>query len=386
MNLGKCNLESLDFQNKDVLMRVDFNIPIKDDLVTNDERMLRVIPTIKYLLEKSKSIKLISHRGRPLENNQIQEEFSLAPVVKRLSEILGIEIPLLSTIEELNDKSGIMMLENIRFFEGEKNNSEVLSKKLASYADIFVMDAFATSHRKEASTYGVTDFIKNACVGLLIEKELNALNKILKDPEKPLLGIIGGSKISTKIKVIDSLTNYVDFLIIGGALANTCYKAMKKNIGKSFYEKDFLDVAERLIKNEKIILPKNVVVFDESQNKVIEKHINDVQDLDTIYDIGQKSLEYFKKHISEAKTIFWNGPLGKFEDERFSKGTSEVAKLMSKAKAYSIIGGGETITSFSNFNLMDSVDYASTGGGAFLEYIELNSLPCIEKIIKKNIE
>ena len=218
----------------------------------------------------------------------------------------------------------------------------------------------------------------------MVEDELEALKKILVNPKKPLIGIIGGSKISTKINVIDSLTSYADKLIIGGALANTCYMAMGKNIGQSLFEGDYLDVAEKFIDNEKIVLPENVIVLDKSNDSVLEKHIDDVASHEAIYDIGKKSLEYFQKHLASAKTIFWNGPLGKFEDPRFSKGTSEVAKIMSESEAYSIIGGGETITSFANINLMDSVDYASTAGGAFLEYIENNSLPCIDRIINKN--
>jgi phosphoglycerate kinase len=346
--------------------------------------MVRALPTINYLLEKSKSLRIITHRGRPSESGEIEPEFSVKPIANRLSELINIPVPIADSLEDLEQDKKIIMLENIRFFQGEKDNSEDLAKALGKHGDVYIMDAFGTAHRKQSSTFGVIDSVAEAGVGFLVEDELEALKKILVNPKKPLIGIIGGSKISTKIDVIDSLTSYVDKLIIGGALANTCYKAMGKNIGKSLFEEDYLGVAEKLVGNKKIVLPENVVVLDTSNDSVLEKHIDDIASHEAICDVGKRSLDYFQKHIASAKTIFWNGPLGKFEDPRFSEGTSEVAKIMSECEAYSIIGGGETITSFANINLMDSVDYASTAGGAFLEYIEKNSLPCIDKIIIKN--
>ena len=384
MDLTNSKLSSFNFKEKRVLLRVDFNIPIRDEEVLNDERMIRALPTIKYLLEKAKSLRIITHRGRPLESGEVQPEFSIKPIAERLSQLLDIPVPIAHSLDGLEQDKKIIMLENIRFFQGEKENSGNLSKTLGNYGDVYIMDAFGTAHRKQASTFGVIDSVAEAGVGFLVEDELEALKKILVKPKKPLIGIIGGSKISSKINVIDSLTSYVDKLILGGALANTCYMAMGKNIGKSLFEEDYIDVAEKLVGNEKIVLPENVVVLDTSNDSVLEKHIDDIASHESICDVGKKSLEYFQKHIKSAKTVFWNGPLGKFEDPRFSEGTSEVAKIMSESKAYSIIGGGETITSFANINLMDSVDYASTAGGAFLEYIENNSLPCIDKIITKN--
>jgi phosphoglycerate kinase len=277
------------------------------------------------------------------------------------------------------------MLENIRFYKGEKQNEDKLSKALAETADVFVMDAFGTAHRKQASTFGVTKFVKEACVGLLVEEELKALEKIIDSPEKPLLGIIGGSKISTKMKVLESLTRHVDHLIIGGALANTCLKALGKNIGKSLYEEDFIELAKTIIKNKKILLPSYVVVTKGRDANLEEKHIDDVEDDDIIFDIGQSSIEDFSQYINSAKTIIWNGPMGYFEEERFAKGTAGIALKISESTGYSIIGGGETLASFSNLNMMDCVDYASTAGGAFLEYIELGTLPCIEVIKNKNM-
>ena len=384
MDLTNSKLPSFDFAGKRVLLRVDFNIPIRGEEVLNDERMVRALPTINYLLEKSKSLRIITHRGRPSESGEIEPEFSVKPIANRLSELINIPVPIADSLEDLEQDKKIIMLENIRFFQGEKDNSEDLAKALGKHGDVYIMDAFGTAHRKQSSTFSVIDSVAEAGVGFLVEDELEALKKILVNPKKPLIGIIGGSKISTKIDVIDSLTSYVDKLIIGGALANTCYKAMGKNIGKSLFEEDYLGVAEKLVGNKKIVLPENVVVLDTSNDSVLEKHIDDIASHEAICDVGKRSLDYFQKHIASAKTIFWNGPLGKFEDPRFSEGTSEVAKIMSECEAYSIIGGGETITSFANINLMDSVDYASTAGGAFLEYIEKNSLPCIDKIIIKN--
>ena len=315
----------------------------------------------------------------------MQDKFSLKPVAKKLGELLNKEVKLVNSIKELKSLDSISMLENIRFYKGEKQNEEKLSKALADTADVFVMDAFGTAHRKQASTYGVTSFIKEACVGFLVEEELKALKRIIDSPEKPLLGIIGGSKISTKMKVLESLTKHVDHLIIGGALANTCLKALGKNIGKSLYEKDFIELAKTIIKNKKILLPSHVVVTKGRDADLEEKHVDLVDDDDIIFDVGQTSIEDFSKYINSAKTIIWNGPMGYFEEERFAQGTAGIAIKISESQGYSIIGGGETLASFSNLNMMDCVDYASTAGGAFLEYIELGTLPCIEVIKNKKL-
>tara|TARA_B110000483_G_C18194882_1_gene542578 strand:- start:1132 stop:2295 length:1164 start_codon:yes stop_codon:yes gene_type:complete len=385
MNLEENSIISKDLINKDVLLRVDFNVPLKGNELLDDERLVRALPTIKYIVEKAKSLKIITHLGRPEETGLIQDQFSLKPVAKRLSELLNKKVNLVNSLEDMPHKEGITMLENVRFFKGEKTNGDELSLALSNLADIFVMDAFGTAHRKQASTYGITKFIKEACVGFLVEEELKALEKIVSSPEKPLLGIIGGSKISTKMKIIDSLTNYVDHLIIGGALANTCFKAMGKNIGKSLYEEEFVPLAKKIINHSKIVLPEYVVVSKGGETNAQEKNINDLDDDDIIFDVGVKSIENFASLIADAKTIIWNGPMGYFEDERFAKGTAGVALKISQANGYSIIGGGETLASFSNLNMMDCVDYASTAGGAFLEYIELGTLPSIEIIKNKNL-
>ena len=379
------SVSSIDLANKNVLLRVDFNVPLKGSELLDDERLIRALPTINLIAQKAKSLKIISHLGRPEETGLVQDKFSLKPVAKKLAELLGQEVNLVNSLKELKSLENISMLENIRFYKGEKQNEDNLSQALAETADVFVMDAFGTAHRKQASTYGVTKFVKEACVGLLVEEELMALKKIIDSPEKPLLGIIGGSKISTKMKILKSLTNHVDQLIIGGALANTCFKALGKNIGKSLYEEAYVDLAKTIIEDKKILLPSYVVVTKGRDSNSQEKHIDEVEDDDIIFDIGQSAIEDFSQYINSAKTIIWNGPMGYFEEERFAKGTAGIALKISESSGYSIIGGGETLASFSNLNMMDCVDYASTAGGAFLEYIELGTLPCIEAIKNKNM-
>ena len=379
------SVSSIDLANKNVLLRVDFNVPLKGSELLDDERLIRALPTINLIAQKAKSLKIISHLGRPEETGLVQDKFSLKPVAKKLAELLGKEVKLVNSLKELKSLENISMLENIRFYKGEKQNEDNLSQALAETADVFVMDAFGTAHRKQASTYGVTEFVKEAYVGLLVEEELMALKKIIDSPEKPLLGIIGGSKISTKMKILKSLTNHVDQLIIGGALANTCFKALGKNIGKSLYEEAYVDLAKTIIEDKKILLPSYVVVTKGRDSNSQEKHIDEVEDDDIIFDIGQSAIDDFSQYINSAKTIIWNGPMGYFEEERFAKGTAGIALKISESSGYSIIGGGETLASFSNLNMMDCVDYASTAGGAFLEYIELGTLPCIEAIKNKNM-
>ena len=383
MNFEKSFLSSKNLDNKAVLLRVDYNVPLEGETLLDDERLVRSIPTIEHILSKTNNLKILSHLGRPKEGEAIASEFSLAPIAKRLSELLDKEVTLVKSLEELKESKNLCMLENIRSFEGEKNNEDELSVALSQLGDIFIMDAFGTAHRKQASTFGIVNYIEEACFGLLIEQEIDALKKIVISPEKPLLGIIGGSKISTKINVIESLTNHCDWLIVGGALANTCYAAQGKNIGKSLFEPSYLEVAKKIIEHPQIVIPTFVVTSNGSEAR--EKSVNELSDEDVILDVGQQSVEAFSQYIDEANTIVWNGPLGKFEDDRFSKGTEGIAKKVAESNAMTIIGGGETLAAFSKIKMMDSVDYASTGGGAFLEYIELGSLPSLEIINQKNL-
>ena len=383
MNFEKSFLSSKNLDNKAVLLRVDYNVPLEGETLLDDERLVRSIPTIEHILSKTNNLKILSHLGRPEVGEAIASEFSLAPIAKRLSELLDKEVTLVKSLEELKESKNLCMLENIRSFEGEKNNEDELSVALSQLGDIFIMDAFGTAHRKQASTFGIVNYIEEACFGLLIEQEIDALKKIVISPEKPLLGIIGGSKISTKINVIESLTNHCDWLIVGGALANTCYAALGKNIGKSLFEPSYLEVAKKIIEHPQIVIPTFVVTSNGSEAR--EKSVNELSDEDVILDVGQQSVEAFSQYIDEANTIVWNGPLGKFEDDRFSKGTEGIAKKVAESNAMTIIGGGETLAAFSKIKMMDSVDYASTGGGAFLEYIELGSLPSLEIINQKNL-
>ena len=383
MNFEKSFLSSKNLDNKAVLLRVDYNVPIEGETLLDDERLVRSIPTIEHILSKTNNLKILSHLGRPEVGEAIASEFSLAPIAKRLSKLLDKEVTLVKSLEELKESKNLCMLENIRSFEGEKNNEDELSVALSQLGDIFIMDAFGTAHRKQASTFGIVNYIEEACFGLLIEQEIDALKKIVISPEKPLLGIIGGSKISTKINVIESLTNHCDWLIVGGALANTCYAAQGKNIGKSLFEPSYLEVAKKIIEHPQIVIPTFVVTSNGSEAR--EKSVNELSDEDVILDVGQQSVEAFSQYIDEANTIVWNGPLGKFEDDRFSKGTEGIAKKVAESNAMTIIGGGETLAAFSKIKMMDSVDYASTGGGAFLEYIELGSLPSLEIINQKNL-
>ena len=249
MNFEKSFLSSKNLDNKAVLLRVDYNVPLEGETLLDDERLVRSIPTIDHILSKTNNLKILSHLGRPEEGEAIASEFSLAPIAKRLSELLDKEVTLVKSLEELKESKNLCMLENIRSFEGEKNNEDELSVALSQLGDIFIMDAFGTAHRKQASTFGIVNYIEEACFGLLIEQEIDALKKIVISPEKPLLGIIGGSKISTKINVIESLTNHCDWLIVGGALANTCYAAQGKNIGKSLFEPSYLEVAKKIIEH-----------------------------------------------------------------------------------------------------------------------------------------
>ena len=383
MNFEKSFLSSKNLDDKAVVLRVDYNVPLEGETLLDDERLVRSIPTIEHILSKTNNLKILSHLGRPVEGEAIASEFSLAPIAKRLSELLDKEVTLVKSLEELKESKNLCMLENIRSFEGEKNNEDELSVALSQLGDIFIMDAFGTAHRKQASTFGIVNYIEEACFGLLIEQEIDALKKIVISPEKPLLGIIGGSKISTKINVIESLTNHCDWLIVGGALANTCYAAQGKNIGKSLFEPSYLEVAKKIIEHPQIVIPTFVVTSNGSEAR--EKSVNELSDEDVILDVGQQSVEAFSQYIDEANTIVWNGPLGKFEDDRFSKGTEGIAKKVAESNAMTIIGGGETLAAFSKIKMMDSVDYASTGGGAFLEYIELGSLPSLEIINQKNL-
>ena len=381
---GIPTLDDLDLQGKRVLVRFDYNVKYLNGKVSDDERILRTLPTLTYILSKASSVTILSHLGRPHKKGEIDENFSLKKVAEHLSTLLSEEIYFhddLNLDHFLNNQKKISMLENVRFFEGETENNELFSKKLAQLADVFVMDAFGSAHRSHCSTEGVGHFI-DSCVGRLVEEELNSLEGILNNPSKPMLGIIGGSKISTKINILESLLEKVDWLFVGGGIANTLHKSKGYEIGQSIVENDFLEEAKVLCKNKKILLPE-IFIVEQKDKTIAEKNIENILSDDIIFDVSINSIKNLNKIISSCKTILWNGPLGLFEKEEFSKGTLYLAEVISESDAYSVIGGGETLTAFNQSNLLDKVGYASTAGGAFLEYIEKGSLPSLDALKEK---
>lgn len=377
-------LKDISLSNKSVLLRLDLNAPIQNGVVTNNERLLRSLPTISYLLEKGASLKIMSHLGRPEENDLFQEAFSLKPVVVELEKLLDRSIPLhsLKEIESMDNISDLVMIENTRFNIGEKNNDSTLSKRFSDLADLFVMDAFATSHRAHASTTGVISFSDVACAGFLLDEELSALLKVKEDKNKSI-AILGGAKISTKLGLIDSLSQSMDAVVLGGGIANTCLAAKGFNIGKSLVEPSMLKEAEQLLKNPKVIIPEIVVVSQSPDQPGREIAADKIGENEAIFDISPHYILQLESIINEAGTILWNGPIGFFEKENFDKGTIQLAKMIVASKAYSVAGGGDTISAAEKAGVLDKLDYVSTAGGAFLEFIEGRKLPAIEALIQK---
>ena len=377
-------LKDISLSNKSVLLRLDLNAPIQNGVVTNNERLLRSLPTINYLLEKGASLKIMSHLGRPEENDLFQEAFSLKPVVVELERLLDRSIPLysLNEIESMDDFSDLVMIENTRFNIGEKNNDPNLSKRFSDLADLFVMDAFATSHRAHASTTGVISFSEVACAGFLLDEELSALLKVKEDKNKSI-AILGGAKISTKLGLIDSLSQSMDAVVLGGGIANTCLAAKGFNIGKSLVEPSMLKEAEQLLKNPKVIIPEIVVVSQSPDQPGREVAADKIGENEAIFDISPHYVLQLESIINEAGTILWNGPIGFFEKENFDKGTIQLAKMIVASKAYSVAGGGDTISAAEKAGVLDKLDYVSTAGGAFLEFIEGRKLPALEALMQK---
>ena len=377
-------LKDISLSNKSALLRLDLNAPIQNGVVTNNERLLRSLPTINYLLEKGASLKIMSHLGRPEENDLFQEAFSLKPVVVELERLLDRSIPLhsLNEIESMDDFSDLVMIENTRFNIGEKNNDPTLSKRFSDLADLFVMDAFATSHRAHASTTGVISFSDVACAGFLLDEELSALLKVKEDKNKSI-AILGGAKISTKLGLIDSLSQSMDAVVLGGGIANTCLAAKGFNIGKSLVEPSMLKEAEQLLKNPKVIIPEIVVVSQSPDQPGREVAVDKIGENEAIFDISPHYVLQLESIINEAETILWNGPIGFFEKENFDKGTIQLAKMIVASKAYSVAGGGDTISAAEKAGVLDKLDYVSTAGGAFLEFIEGRKLPALEALMQK---
>lgn len=379
-------LTDLDLAGKRVLIRADLNVPVKDGKVTSDARITASMPTIEHCMKAGAKVMVMSHRGRP-EEGVVDEENSMQPIADDMSAKLGKNVPLVKGyLDNAPDvaEGEVVLLENVRFNAGEKKDNEELAKKYAALCDIYVMDAFGTAHRAQASTHGAGKFAPAACAGLLLAGELDALGKALAEPARPMVAIVGGSKVSTKLTVLEALSEKVDQLVVGGGIANTFLKATGKNVGKSLCENDLVDTANKLIekmsaRGASIPIAVDVVCgkqFDENEPAVL-KDAADVADDDMIFDIGPKSAKELADIISKAGTIIWNGPVGVFEFDQFGEGTKTVSMAIANANGFSLAGGGDTIAAIQKYDIYDKVSYISTAGGAFLEYLEGKTLPAV---------
>jgi phosphoglycerate kinase len=379
-------MSSLDLRDKRVLIREDLNVPIQGGSVSSDARIRAALPTIQAALSAKARVLIMSHLGRP-EEGKFAEEFSLAPVAKRLAQLLGVPVALkkdwLDGVEVAPGEA--VLLENVRFNKGEKKDADDLSRRMAALCDIYVMDAFGTAHRAEASTHGVAKYAAIVCAGPLLVSELSALETALENPARPLLAIVAGSKVSTKLTVLESLLSKVDQLIVGGGITNTFLAALGFNVGKSLYEPNMLDICKRLLEQSKkrgivIPMPTDVVVATEISAKA-EADVKDVRHVsadDMILDIGPDSAEAIAALAASAGTILWNGPVGVFEFPQFGEGTRILATAIARSKAFSLAGGGDTLAAIEKYGIEDSISYISTGGGAFLEFVEGKKLPAVQ--------
>lgn len=373
-------MTDLDLAGKRVLIREDLNVPIKDGAVASDARIRAALPTIRKAVEAGARVILMSHLGRPTEG-EFDAEFSMAPVAQHLSGLLGQPVTLVTDWRlgvELNDGE-VALLENVRFNPGEKKDDEELARAYAGLCEIFVMDAFGTAHRAQASTHGVAKFAPVACAGPLLENELRALEQALSEPARPMVAIVGGSKVSTKLTVLETLSEKVDQLVVGGGIANTFLAAAGKPVGKSLCEQDLISAAQALMRKTDIPIPTDVVTgkaFAEDAEATL-KSADDVADDDMIFDIGPDSAAAIAEIIKGAGTILWNGPVGVFEFDQFAGGTETLARAIAESPAFSLAGGGDTLAAIDKFGIADKVSYISTGGGAFLEYVEGKTLPAV---------
>lgn len=378
-------MSDLDLAGKRLLIREDLNVPVAGGVVTSDARIRAALPTVEAALAAGAAVMLLSHLGRPTEG-QPDEEFSLQPVADCLAELLGRDVPLVRDwLDGVSVEPGNLVLcENVRFLTGEKACDEVLSKKMASLCDIFVMDAFGTAHRAQASTYGVAEYAPLACAGPLLAAELDALGKALSNPARPFVAIVGGSKVSTKLHVLDALAGLVDTLIVGGGIANTFIAAAGHKVGKSLHEADMLDTARGLAAGSDgradIPIPEDVVVAKEFSEDAIPatRAVDAVGDDELILDIGPETASRFAGILKNAGTIIWNGPVGVFEFDAFGEGTRILAEAIASSEAFSVAGGGDTLAAIDKYRVRDGISYISTGGGAFLEFVEGKKLPAVE--------
>ena len=389
-------MTDLDLNGKRVLIREDLNVPVKDGKITSDARLRAAIPTIKQALAQGAAVMVFSHLGRPVEGEPKSEQ-SLAPVAAYLTEALGQEVQLFTDyLDGVEVKAGqVVLLENVRFNHGEKKNNPELAQKYAALCDVFVMDAFGTAHRAEASTEGVARYAKQAAAGPLLAAELDALGRAMKTPEKPMVAIVAGSKVSTKLDVLTSLSTICNQLIVGGGIANTFLAAAGYNVGKSLCEVDLLDTAKQIAAKVDVPLPIDVVVADASEinfddflgsagnaNAVVKK-VADVGHNDMILDVGPETAQQFATLLKQSKTILWNGPVGVFEVDQFGEGTKALSLAIAESAGFSIAGGGDTLAAIDKYQVDDQIGYISTGGGAFLEFVEGKTLPAVAILLER---
>lgn len=378
-------MKDLPLKGKRVLIREDLNVPIMDGKITSDKRIQAALPTIKLALEAGAKVIVMSHLGRPTEG-EYEEVFSLKPVAKYLGDALGQEIPVVRDWKsgiEMND-GDLVLLENVRFNLGEKTDDEGLAKAYANLCDVFVMDAFGTAHRAQASTHGVAKYADTACAGPLLEAELDALNKSLADPERPMVALVGGSKVSSKLTVLDALAKKADILVVGGGISNTFVASAGNEVGNSLYEKDLIPEAQRLREETKVIFAEDVRVTKDGfsdwshDSKTEVKKVSEIAADEEIIDYGPETAAKVAEILKNAKTIMWNGPCGVFEYDAFAEGTKIIAQAIADSDAFSIAGGGDTLAAIDKWNLADKISYISTGGGAFLEFVEGKDLPAVK--------
>jgi len=382
-------MQDLDLQGLRTMIRLDLNVPIEKGVIISAARIKAALPTIEIALSKGAKVILLSHLGRP-DPEALDGSFSLEPVARKLEELMGKPVCFLADwiegIPDINDK--LILCENTRYLKGEKTNDESLSKQIANLCDVYVMDAFGASHRQHASTFGVVQYAEQACIGPLLSREIEYLTKALSEPEKPLVAIIGGAKISSKLGVIESLSKTCDHIIVGGAIANTFLLAEGKETGKSLIEPEMVGPATRILNLDgvNVPIPIDVTVAKEFSNEAIAetKSVDEIKKDDVILDIGPETAIIYKDIINKAKTIIWNGPLGVFEFDQFSNGTRSLAKAVEKNSGFKIVGGGDTVAVVEKYNIADSISYISTGGGAFLEFLKNRTLPSVEVLKNRN--
>ena len=384
--LPRKEMTGLPVAGKRLLIREDLNVPIKDGVISNEARILAALPTLEHALNENAAVLVMSHLGRP-EEGQFTEEFSLAPVAVRLAELLQTPVPLIADFTQGIDiqPGQIALLENVRFLKGEKANDDALAERLAGLCDIFVMDAFATAHRAQASTHGVARFAETACAGPLLAGELEALEQALAEPRRPLVAIVGGAKVSTKLEVLGALAELADEIIVGGGIANTFIAAAGHAVGQSLHEADLVESARSIAARVQVPLPVDVMVgkkFSEDETAVV-RAVDEVADDEMILDIGPETARRYAEAVKAAGTILWNGPVGVFEFDQFGEGTRVLAEGIAASGGFSIAGGGDTLAAIDKYSVRDGISYISTGGGAFLEFVEGKTLPAVAVLAER---